>query len=387
MTQAQKVLLSLLRSSLNGGAPEFDPDTDWEAVFEEAQVQNVTVLAAKALPGTLSPAQYRRWKNIPYVHLANYARYMSEQDRLCRLFAGKEIPMVILKGTAAAVYYPDPSLRAMGDIDLLVPPEQFEAAGTIVQQAGYLRLEEDRQGRHTEFTAPGDYEVSLELHRRFSYNGLDVEAYITAGMAHPETGSIDGCSFPMLPRLANGIVLLTHIRQHLRSGLGLRHMIDWMMYVRQELDNDFWESEFRPAVREKNLETLALTATRLCQLYLGLSGQINWCSRADDSLCSRLMENILNSGDFGRKDGTQNMVGDVAIKIRKEGLFPFLQRVGERDWKAFHHCPWLRPAAWLYEALLLSVKVLKLKRGRPSFRSQRSHDREKYDLLEQLGLI
>ena len=37
-----------------------------------------------------------------------------------QLFENNNIPLVILKGTAAAMYYPKPQLRTMGDIDFLV---------------------------------------------------------------------------------------------------------------------------------------------------------------------------------------------------------------------------------------------------------------------------
>ena len=44
---------------------------------------------------------------------------------------------MILKGAAAAGYYPDPAGRAMGDVDFLVPRERYEDALHLMTEQGY----------------------------------------------------------------------------------------------------------------------------------------------------------------------------------------------------------------------------------------------------------
>ena len=56
----------------------------------------------------------------------------------------------------------------------------------------------------------------------------------------------------------------------MEEGLGLRQILDWALYVDKALDDDAWEHTFAPAVRRLGLERLAITVTRMCQLYLGL---------------------------------------------------------------------------------------------------------------------
>ncbi len=372
-------LLSLLRASLNGEAGDFAPDTDWNAVFRAAGSQNVRALAAMGLPDTLTPAQYAPWKSASYTHLSHYTRYLSEQDMLCSLFAGNDIPMVILKGFAAAANYPDPPMRAMGDIDVLIAPGQFEISCAVMQEAGYTLLTDN--GRHVCFQKN---DVSFELHRFFSFEDLDVEDCIAEGMSHREYVSIDGCSFPVLPKLAEGIVLISHIWKHLHAGIGLRHIIDWMMFVKAKLDNDFWQSEFSSVMKALKMETLAITMTRLCQIYLGLSEQITWCGAADDLLCSRLMSYILASGDL-LWEGRAPIPVNAVNRMRKEGVFPYLQRAGEKRWELCHRYHWLRPAAWMYE--IFSLCLLALKLGRRPMLSMIRKGREKIDLLDQLGLL
>ena len=56
-----------------------------------------------------------------------------------------------------------------------------------------------------------------------------------------EKVELDDFLIPVLPSLQNGLVLMLHIVKHLKSGLGLRQIIDWMMYVDKQLDNEKWE--------------------------------------------------------------------------------------------------------------------------------------------------
>lgn len=54
-----------------------------------------------------------------------------------------------------------------------------------------------------------------------------------------------GYAVRVFPPLENGLILLGHINQHLSSGLSLRQIIDWYYYVQSELDDEFWNNEFK----------------------------------------------------------------------------------------------------------------------------------------------
>ena len=284
MTPAESALLSLLCASLHGLSAKVPADTDWDGVLAEANAQAVSALTAEGLP----EEQQTAWRDAKYARIANFVRYAMTQDELCRLLAAHDVKAVIVKGSAAAIYYPQPALRTMGDIDLVVLPEHYSRAKECLLEAGY-RLSGAEADRHIAFKKDG---VMIELHHRFSYDDLNIEDYIHSGIQSAERGTVEGHVFPILPRLANGLVLLAHMRSHIRVGLGLRQMIDWMMYVERELDDVFWASEFQAAAKAKKLDVLAITATRLCQKYLGLPERITWCAEADEALCKVLLESL-----------------------------------------------------------------------------------------------
>ena len=382
MTPAESALLSLLCASLHGLSAKVPADTDWDGVLAEANAQAVSALTAEGLPDGLPEEQQTAWRDAKYARIANFVRYAMTQDELCRLLAAHDVKAVIVKGSAAAIYYPQPALRTMGDIDLVVLPEHYSRAKECLLEAGY-RLSGAEADRHIAFKKDG---VMIELHHRFSYDDLNIEDYIHSGIQSAERGTVEGHVFPILPRLANGLVLLAHMRSHIRVGLGLRQMIDWMMYVERELDDVFWASEFQAAAKAKKLDVLAITATRLCQKYLGLPERITWCAEADEALCKVLLESLLASGNFGVKDSAGNHAQGIGINIRNEGLFPYLQRVGERDWELYHRHRWLKPFAWLREGLVFFRKYIELRRKGKHVLSIVPQSSDRYEMMKRLKL-
>jgi hypothetical protein len=69
----------------------------------------------------------------------NNAELIRELKTLTRLFADAGIPVVALKGICFALtIYPEPALRPMVDLDLLVPASDLPKAVWIAKEAGYV---------------------------------------------------------------------------------------------------------------------------------------------------------------------------------------------------------------------------------------------------------
>lgn len=329
LTETEKALLSLLRASLWGEKSEYELTSE---VLREA---NDHTVAGLIVNDALLP------------HAAAFFQYMYCQDELLSLFNEAGIPMAIIKGSAAAVYYPEPYRRSMGDYDFIVPKEYFADAWNLLERNGYATktTRSDKVEREVPFFKNGR---EYELHYNFSDFNIDISKYVDEGLRSIETGRIDDYEFPMLPPLTNGLVLLTHISHHLHLGLGLRQVIDWMMHVDRVLNDEFWYSTFKPVADELGLTTLAITATALCQKYLGLPAR-TWSQGADEALVDQLLETILASGNFGIKTGTGNNVETVTAAMKSHGVFYYLQLAGEHNWTRYHRHHFLRSFAWLYQ--------------------------------------
>ena len=385
MDTCQKTLLELIKKSQFNTECElnYDDSVDWNEIYDEAVNQSVIGLILPEVPDEII-ASDKRWTQIRDQQLVYYIRYKYAEDQLKKLLDSADIPFVILKGSAAAIYYNCPERRMMGDIDFLVPQSLFDKTAHLLIDNGYAGDLETHFTRHIGFMKS---KVSFELHHHFSHEDLDIEEYLIAGLNQRIIAEYKSQSFPMLPKLANGLVLLDRMRAHLQSGLGLRQIIDWMMYVNKELSDEYWNKEFSHVVREKGLERVAKVATKMCQKYLGLPDSITWCNDADEVLCDKLFDMLFESGNFGRKKGRGNSVETVRTQIKRFGLLRWLQRAGEHNWRAYKKHHWLKPLCWLYQIFRYAKQGFKSGRSYNQLSADLENGNNRYELLKDLGVV
>ena len=381
MNIEEAALLSLIKKSQFGVEDTINwADVDMNALYNEAFDQSLLGIIASEIPDKYITQKFIDAK---YRQKSSYILYCHAQDELKHVLDSADIPFVILKGNASAISYADPTCRMMGDIDILVPQNLYEKTQDVLSSAGYEKGYDN--GRHCGFKKD---KTSCEVHHHFShFEEYDFENYIIEGLNSREVAIVDGHEFPMLPKLANGIVLLDHFRRHLQSSVGLRQTIDWMMYVYRNLDDAFWNNEFKAIMEEKGLVTLAVTLTRMCQIYLGLPDNISWCKDADDSTAEWLFELIFSVGNFGRKNKKGYLVERVSVGIKREGLFHLLQRVGEKTWSAYQKHHWLKPFCWIYQGFRFAKKFFKAGRTPSQFKDDMFRCDERYELLKALKIF
>ena len=385
MNQPSQILLELIKSSLwKTEFPIYTDTVDWKTVFIESKLQSVSGITFISLPNSVPPEIKEEWKSFAYRTYAIFLRVMTTQDELLSIIKKANIPVVILKGSAASIYYPSPSKRSMGDIDLLVPQDMFDQTNNVLIENGYTSKGAGKDCRHKRYDKDG---VCIELHHHFSHDDLDIEHYLIEGFPRLQSCNIDNHEFPMFPPLENGIVLLEHMREHIKSGLGLRQVIDWMMYVDKCLHDEFFYTQFHQVVTTIGLLKFAVTTTRMCQLFLGLTESITWCSNADTALCQRLLESILSDGNMGSKTAyADNRIKNISLEIKREGFFHKLQKSGMRNWNAYHKHPWLKPFCWLYQIFRYIKQMIHSKRTPKQIKSHMISGNERRDLMRDLEI-
>lgn len=367
-------------------------DEDWTAVYQELVAQAVAPLASDVLgaPGVCQPELRQRILVNTMKRIGSFNRLMKHQQELSQMLQNAQIPFVVLKGSAAAIYYPQPELRTMGDVDIIVLPQDFDRAAQLMLDSGYEQMVHEKDDRHNEYKKDG---IEVELHRYFSLLGDQKAAkkfdqMVFDEIPHACVERIGSYCFPMLSPVANGLVLLAHIDQHLEDGLGLRQIIDWMLFVDRELTEETWENEFGPAVRSFGMHKLAVTVTRMCQLYLGLREDgIGWSKEADEVLCHDLMKTIMKRGNFGRKIGDSKKSIQAMNMIANISNFPRqLQQRGEETWELLKKYPFLKPFAWLYQIFYYAHKLLSRKNAIRQFMDDVGERNREAKLLDQLEI-
>lgn len=369
MNKKDYVLFNLIKSSIWGTKIEDKIDQE---IYTEMKEHSLIALPAPRLSALgLSNTLMREWKNCVLQQISFYTQYVYIQSAI-----GLTVPYVILKGTSASQYYPQPELRAMGDIDIITRREDFETAYQELLNNGYKMIMEEN--REIALVKNG---ICVELHRYYaSLNNVHAAQYLDDLIIENINPS------HVLPDVVNGLVLLEHINQHLEHGLGLRQIIDWMMFVDKYLTEDNWRY-FYSLAQKVGLEKLAITTTHMCELYLGLPKR-NWSAKSDDNLCKQLMNYILSCGNFGNKRTSDADISENAFAYAStlKTTYKLLQRQGLCNWEAAQKHKILRPFAWIYQANRYVFKGLKRNRAIYKLKNEYAAARRRNKMFQALGV-
>lgn len=372
MDRIREIVCAIIRESLFGedfdthykGADKLDDNTIAK-VFSELSVQTVLCFADNWLikHKPQDNKLFEEWRRMSMEYQIRVLYIMSAQQKLVELLEQNGIDFVIIKGAAAAVYYPDPLLRMMGDVDLLVKRNDFERTAKLLEQNGFEH-DGDLGSNEQHHEGYVKYKVMFELHRRLPIVDESNDKLLSIfekGIDERVNGSIEFMEFPMLPEKLNGVVLLFHINQHLRVGLGLRQILDWMMFVDKNIDDEAWQRDYMPLTQSVGLDKFAKIVTRMCQMHLGLNKQLTWCADADPEVCDSFLNYIFDKGNFGIKAGKEGYVASVFLRSTNPfKILARLQQKGMNGWDKAQKYAICRPFAWIH-ALRKELKQIRAK--------------------------
>lgn len=382
-TPVEIAVLQLTAASLGGSEikKEEFAGVDWYAVYEEMKLQGVAALPMDILHELEEyiPNELMDEWVIYAVQVMNYGeKILNAQQELIELLDKNKIHTAILKGAAAAVNYPNPMYRNMGDIDFLISRKDFMRAYKLLKNSGFKCESNIDDGNTIEdIVQRFDHHISFvkgnicyEMHYRPAGifdegKSVALDKVFEEAVYHTEISELNGYSYNRLPSPENGVVLILHIVHHLTGGLGLRQICDWMMYISNEITEDTWVNELMPLFRETGLERLACTLTEMCRVCFGIKG-IAWCTDVDKKLCTEFLRFVFDNGNFGRKGEVTNRLGTVFGEVGSErhssrlvNLMLNLHRQGVSSWKAVQKVPALKCVAWAYLPVRYICKLFK----------------------------
>ncbi|MEJ7846372.1 MAG: nucleotidyltransferase family protein [Acidimicrobiales bacterium] len=179
----------------------------WAGVLSTAIHQRITGLLAQAIADDAFPVTPEQADEADRAHRASMVTAVRLERRLVRTAERLDaagIDFRVLKGSAVAhLDFPDPALRSFGDNDLLVRPEQFDAAVAVLVAAGHHRkFPEPRPGFDRRFSkgsclvGPDGYEV--DLHRTLAMGPFGVRIRIDDLWSRPSAFTVGGRPFAAL---------------------------------------------------------------------------------------------------------------------------------------------------------------------------------------------
>ncbi len=374
MEQHEKAVLALISRALFGATVELDAHIGLNAVFKEACNQSVFALIycnlTEAEKERIPIAEQEKWKIQLYMHIAKMEQLLYEQKDVLAILSENHIPVAILKGSTCAANYPDPTIRAMGDIDILVSPDEQRRAVKLLQKNGYSEILDEKH--HCHFTVRKG-NISVEVHKEPNGLFMNENTEIKAKFDEFFADALDNIKmrgdYPMLSDKHQAVVLILHKLEHFTlGGLGLRQLCDWAVFVQNRMTPTLW-SELEPLLASFGLLTFTRVITETCVDSLGLPKECApWALDFDPDLCEKVIEAIMKNGNFGIKNSAygERFFVDFNSKNQITSLFKVLGSSCRIHWPICEKYPVLMLIAPF--VVCFRYLILRIQGKRPKFR-------------------
>ena len=250
MRKAEKIIFELIRTSLNKDCTIDDEVlkfADWNEMINIASAHGLSAIAYDGLEKALDSNPERRneipktlllqWYGLCVHQTALFKKKWKAACSLSSLLGDHGIEAVVLKGRSIAQYYPIPEHRYSCDLDLFVAGDDWERACEILEAKGIL-LEREVY-KEVEFSFEG---VHVELHRyitpvRGNNTLLRFEKYLRNILKAGPKMYFEGTRLVCPPLMFNVMLYIEHTLGDLLHGkLTLKHVADWVVLRKQEID-------------------------------------------------------------------------------------------------------------------------------------------------------
>ncbi len=395
LREHEKILLDILANNLFDAGRKVDLNEDnLNAVWCEAYVQAVTLMAFNN-----SESHILKNENCGYIRkklnqtLADNTKIDFEHVRICSIMKNAGTPCTILKGFASALYYPDPLMRSMGDVDFLIDTDNFEKATETLKNNNYVAAEKGNDV-HDIFLGKS---CRCEMHFQPSgipegKAGVKIRKYLSGILEKSETVRTELGEITVPSTFHHGLIILLHMCHHLTGdGLGLRHLCDWAVYLNTIGEDKFLEL-FEKVLKDIGLWDFAKIMTFISCEYLGLPG-MQWAKDADKKLADYILIDIIIGGNFGQKN-VDRAHESLLISNKNENEVSMLRQffisansIVYKNWKSARKYKFLLPFGWIFFGGRYIIRSLFGRR--PKIRPQKvaKEASERMDIYAELKLF
>lgn len=309
MNQAQRIIISILTSSIRGGkADNLNIDNiNWLNVYEEGEAHNITALIYPTLKElhkyhTIDEALLSKWKNASLLCGINQIMHIRQMSKVFETFREANIPVIALKGLVIRELYPHPEFRSMSDADILIPKDYIDKAEKVLITLGYYK--DSSIDIHSTFDHKNYLSIDLHWTLVSDLHIKTVTDFDKTLWSNTRTVTMNGCAVLALSLEYELLHLILHLASHMiKSGFGLRQLCDVVLFIESEKNNINWELFFEK-VRLYNIEKLTITIFIVCNnlfnMDLPKEHGINYFDY--NHHIDFLINEILSSGVFGKRD-------------------------------------------------------------------------------------
>lgn len=324
-----KVFIELMQAGLWEKEVQLLPykDFDFSEVYRIAEEQSVVGLVAAGLEHVSDMKVPQQW----VLQFAGEALQLEQRNKAINAFIAKLIKRIrkeniytlLVKGQGIAQCYERPLWRACGDVDLYLSKDNYEKSKKLLLPIATNIEKEEKMRLHLGMTVAGwVVELHGTMHTKLSRRMNRVADEVHGNLFYD--GNVrcwnDSGVQVFLPSVNNDVIIIfNHIINHFYlEGVGLRQICDWCRLLwTYRLDLDVRLLETR--IRKMGLMTEWKAFYNLASRYLGmpeLGEGLLACDSRFDKRADRIMEYVLESGNFGHNRDVSYRVKNSAAVVK-----------------------------------------------------------------------
>lgn len=300
MDNTSKIFVKVISNYINGlPCDDVDfSDIDWERFGELIIIHNVGGIFYSKLKNYDLNKKYMQGLEMRfYSELALFQRRNIALNSLKKVFNENNLNHICVKGVQIAPLYPNPELRTMGDMDILIEKEDRERSHELLLKDGAEYVPEESN----ELVWAYKYKnCCFEIHTNLvsdniTMNGIDFKEYFAVASKHKKQEN--NCTF-VLEDEYNIVYTIFHIAKHFySSGCGIRMLMDLPMLIRNSKESLSWDYIWKEFDKLK-LTGFASKIFMLCEEWFGEFG-VKYSKKVKFENIETIEEYILSGGVFG----------------------------------------------------------------------------------------
>ena len=361
MNVTHEGIITLLRSGVTGEKLSLPGNFMLEEAFGILRRQSVVPLAYQGAVNCgvdKDNPVMQKMLMICYQNLIKHELQMKAIDGIFETFEANAIPYMPVKGCNIKKIYPKPEMRSMGDVDILIHPQDHERIHPVMEMMGFqFRIENDHVFEwHSE-------SLHVELHKSlvppddedfFSYYGSGWQLAVKSEGYRCDLSAEDAYIF-----------MFAHFARHYRrGGIGCRHVVDLFVY--------------RKAYPNLNIEYISkeLDKLHLLEFHENVMQMLDswFCGKDHDTTTELITTFVFSGGNWGTLEAGMffselkkaKQVGKIKNSKMKSVIHLLFPRVEELSYRytAVRKYPILLPVIWIirwFDILLFRPQKIRKK--------------------------
>lgn len=388
---ARDYLITVLSAYLYKEKIVLDDSIDYAELLEIAKNHNLLAIVFSVIKqadnrNIVPQSIYKVMEDSFFDSIFRYEAQKIGINALTTTLSNAGIYHTLFKGAVIREHYPVPEVRAMGDIDVLIKPEDRDTVKKLLCDNGYDAI--NTNGPVYDYKKD---DILIEMHTKIisgKVGNADAENGFLDAMDHCEFDRYTGVLEPSY----HFAYLITHMAHHFWFyGAGAKLVLDLAVMLKTyDIDIKYVEEKMDSI----GLLTFTKTILTLCHKWFGVG-------QAYDIDVKNTEDFLLSYGAFGNANRDKAVViqrkeleegkRNSATMTRLRLLFPSYEKMKNIPYISFiEGRPWLTPYAWGYR-LFYNLKHKKefVKSATASIGSKETSESAQSELIyfEEIGLL